>query len=125
MSAKQPPSNQHDEATLGVGGETSGETGERPAHDSQRETGGSGGSGLTGSQVGEEKHAVAKPAAPLAGEEACDLPAEAIDSGMGPVARGPQDTRSEQGGWTRTGLGAPETGGNQSVEDLERHKKKE
>jgi hypothetical protein len=32
--------------------------------------------------------------------------------------RGPQDTRSRQAGGTATGLGAPETGANQSPSDF-------
>jgi hypothetical protein len=34
------------------------------------------------------------------------------------TARGAQDTRSQQAGIQPTGLGTPETGGNQSPDDL-------
>jgi hypothetical protein len=39
-----------------------------------------------------------------------------VDSG----ARGFQDTRSQQAGGTGSGLGTPETGANQTPEDIEK-----
>jgi hypothetical protein len=43
---------------------------------------------------------------------------EGAGSAATAVARGAQDTRSQQAGINPTGLGTPETGGNQSEEDL-------
>lgn len=99
--------------TLGVGGPTSGQAGATPTHESQAETGGSGGAQLTHSQG--EIHAApdGKPEpAPAAPE------AQAADSAMQSGARGAQDTRPAQGGGTGTGLGSPESGANQSPQDL-------
>jgi hypothetical protein len=106
------------------------------------ETGGSGGDGLTGTQVGgshqvadqharsrqvADEHARSRQAsgngAPgdsfspgnEAGQARQPAPGSAIDSG----ARGFQDTRSEQAGGSETGLGTPETGANQTASDME------
>jgi hypothetical protein len=97
------------------------------------ETGGSGGDGLTGNQVGgshqvADQHARPRQAAGNgapgdsfspgneAGQARQPAPGSAIDSG----ARGFQDTRSEQAGGSETGLGTPATGANQNAEDMER-----
>jgi hypothetical protein len=101
--------------TLGVGGTTSGQTGATPSHETQQETGGSGGAQLTQS-TGEIDAAPAgqagvAPAAPAASPEA---EGSALQTG----ARGAQDTRAQQAGGTGTGLGTPETGANQSEDDL-------
>lgn len=93
--------------TIGVGGVTSGQAGATPAHETQAETGGSGGAQLTHSQGD-------GPAAPDSRPEA---PAEA-DSALHSGARGALDTRPEQGGGTGTGLGSAESGANQSADDL-------
>ena len=101
--------------TLGVGGVTSGQAGATPSHETQQETGGSGGAQLTHS-TGEidavpGRQAKEPPAEPEAKPEA---DGSAVQSG----ARGALDTRSQQGGGTGTGLGTPETGANQSPKDL-------
>lgn len=113
---------QHDASTtLGVGGPTSGEASATPTHESQAETGGSGGAQLTHSQ-GEVKATpdgkqAAAPGAADAGPDAGPS-ADAVDSAMQTGARGAQDTRAGQGGGTGTGLGSRESGANQSAQDL-------
>jgi hypothetical protein len=98
--------------TLGVGGPTSGEAGATRTHETMAETGGSGGSGLTRNQVG-----AAQPQEP-AGQER--KPAKGEDEAADSGKRGFQDTRSHQAGGTDTGLGVPETGANQTPQDLDR-----
>ncbi|MEW6023361.1 MAG: hypothetical protein AB1807_14625 [Pseudomonadota bacterium] len=108
--------------TIGVGGATSGQAGATPSHETQQETGGSGGEQLTASQ-GEVKDAQrertgrAQPSAEGA-PAAPRNPAEPVESSMHSGARGAFDTRSEQAGGTGTGIGAPESGANQSPADL-------
>jgi hypothetical protein len=116
--------------TLGVGHRTSGEAGATCTHETMAETGGSGGAGLTGNQVGDSRQQSddaaggPQPASDNAQQVAPDpcapsrhpAPGSAIESG----ARGFQNTRSEQAGGTEYGLGTPETGANQEVADLER-----
>ena len=102
-------------ASVGIGGTTSGQAGATPSHETQQETGGSGGAQLTHS-TGEIEAAPGTtpdgtPAAP-------DASVEADDSAMQSNSRGALDTRAQQGGGTGTGLGARETGANQSEEDL-------
>jgi hypothetical protein len=105
--------------TLGLGGTTSGQAGATPQHETQQETGGSGGAQLTQS-TGEIDSAPGQaadntPAAPGSGPN----PGETGDkSAVQSGARGAQDTRSRQAGGTGTGLGTPETGANQSEADL-------
>jgi hypothetical protein len=101
--------------TLGVGDLTSGEAGATPGHETMLETGGGGGPGLTRHE-GEEGEPAAQPESGE-GSPACD-PAP-VDSAMTHIVRGAQDTRSHQAGGTETGLGAPETGANQTPADLE------
>ena len=106
------PGHQNDPSTtLGVGGATSGQQGATPTHETQQETGGSGGDGLSRNQSGETTNAPDGAAAP-GGH------AEAEGSAMTKVGRGPQDTRPNQASPTGTGLGTPETGGNQDASDL-------
>ncbi len=105
------PNQQDPSTTLGVGGTTSGQQGATPAHETQQETGGSGGDGLTRNQVGETANA--PDGVPVAGGHV-----EADGSAMTNVARGPQDTRPNQASPTGTGLGTPETGGNLDAGDL-------
>lgn len=104
--AQQDPS-----TTLGVGGTTSGQQGATPVHETQQETGGSGGDGLTRNQSGETTNAPS--GTPAGGEHV-----EAEGSAMTHIGRGPQDTRPNQAGPAETGLGTPETGGNQDASDL-------
>jgi hypothetical protein len=117
-------------ATIGVGGPTSGEAGATRTHETQAETGGSGGDGLTRNEVGESRQRsdqeaqgrqgtgenAASPGVPPSSEP----DRSAGDSAMNAHMRGFQDTRSEQAGGSETGLGSPETGANQEVADLER-----
>ena len=102
-------------ATVGVGGETSGQAGATPTHETQAETGGSGGTQLTHSHGDAPREGADKPG----GEQpAATDPAGATDSALQSGARGAQDTRPQQGGGTGTGVGSPETGANQSQDDL-------
>jgi hypothetical protein len=107
------PSTQQDPSTtIGVGGTTSGQQGATPAHETQQETGGSGGDGLTRNQSGETANA------PDGSASAGGARVEAEGSAMTNIGRGPQDTRPNQASDTGTGLGTPETGGNQDESDL-------
>lgn len=111
------PGAQNDPSTtIGVGGATSGQQGATPTHETQQETGGSGGAGLTRNQSGETANAPTG-AADLGGA-AGGMAGEAADSAMTHSVRGAQDTRSSQAGRQATGLGTPETGGNQDEGDL-------
>ena len=103
-------------ATTAVGNPTSGEQGSTLTHETMAETGGSGGRALTqprpeergASQSGDAGHRQAAP----------DEPAEGADTAATAINRGYQDTRSRQASPGSTGLGAPETGGNQDERDL-------
>jgi hypothetical protein len=101
--------------TLGLGGTTSGQAGATPQHETQQETGGSGGAQLTQSS-GEIDSAPGQ--APGNKPPAPGSPPQSHDSAVQSGARGAQDTRSQQAGGTGTGLGTPETGANQSEADL-------
>jgi len=105
--------------TIGVGNPTSGEEGSTLTHETMQETGGSGGDALT-----QPKNAEAAPRAPVSNEAAkrqqqgaADAP-EGAGSDATAIGRGYQDTRSSQAGLGETGLGTPETGGNQDEGDL-------
>jgi hypothetical protein len=125
MNADQSKSG--DSATLGVGGPTSGEAGSTLTHETMAETGGSGGEALTKPRK-EESDNSSRPPGQFdkkqgdALQNAVDTAAEGAAEGAGTAAtnvgRGAQDTRSQQAGINPTGLGTPETGGNQSEEDL-------
>lgn len=120
------PSQNDPSTTIGVGGATSGQQGATPQHETQQETGGSGGDGLARNQAGKTTNAPdgdegvagstgARPSsAPLTPQSHVEAP----DTAMTNVARGAQDTRPNQASPTGTGLGTPETGGNQSENDL-------
>lgn len=111
MNNPNNPGQQQDPSTtLGVGGTTSGQQGATPTHETQQETGGSGGDGLTRNQSGETRNA------PDGAGDGRHVEAEG--SAMTNIGRGPQDTRPNQAGATGTGLGTPETGGNQDASDL-------
>jgi hypothetical protein len=106
-------------ATVGIGGATSGQAGATPTRETQQETGGSGGAQLTHS-TGEISDG-ANPAPATAADEGADpvdASAEADTSAMMSHARGALDTTAQQAGGTGTGLGARETGANQSEKDL-------
>lgn len=101
-------------ATIGVGNPTSGEEGSTLTHETMAETGGS------GTQPRAEEVA---PSARQAAEDgnrqrAPDGDAEGADTAATAINRGYQDTRSRQASPGSTGLGSPETGGNQSEDDL-------
>lgn len=101
--------------TLGVGGATSGQAGATPRHETQQETGGSGGAQLTHSTGEIDAAPGQQPDQPETPQEPKP---EADGSALQSGSRGALDTRSQQGGGTGTGLGSPETGANQSQEDL-------
>ena len=106
---------QGDSATVGLGGLTSGQSGATPTHETQQETGGSGGDQLTQSTGEIERPPGSGPRpTPDAPQTVPDADGSAMQSG----ARGAQDTRGNQAGGTGTGLGSRETGANQSEEDL-------
>jgi len=119
MNANQ--SNGADSATLGIGGVTSGEAGATPTHETMAETGGSGGEALT--KPRDEEVAGSRDSNKVQGDKlqhAVDAAGEPEGAGTAATAnaRGAQDTRSQQAGIGQTGLGTPETGGNQSEDDL-------
>jgi hypothetical protein len=128
MSAEQSKSG--DSVTLGVGGPTSGEQGATLTHETMAETGGSGGDQQTKPRNEEVAGATrgasqsAQPGSTQGGSQCGNQEGEASTQPEGAgtaataVGRGPQDTRSHQAGILPTGLGTPETGGNQSEEDL-------
>ncbi|TQK11558.1 hypothetical protein [Herbaspirillum sp. SJZ107] len=105
--------------TIGVGNPTSGEEGATLTHETMQETGGSGGDALT-----KPRDLETAPPAPVSSEAAQreQASATAAPEGAGSdataIARGYQDTRSGQAGRGETGLGTPETGGNQDESDL-------
>jgi hypothetical protein len=109
------------DATIGIGGPTSGEAGSTLTHETMAETGGSGGTPLT--KPRKEEAAGSRQSAPPGerqGGDAAKARPDAEGAGTAATAtgRGKQDTRSQQAGINETGLGVPETGGNQSEGDL-------
>ncbi|UVW27127.1 hypothetical protein [Massilia sp. H6] len=113
----EPQSQDEASTTIGVGGATSGQQGATRRHETHQETGGSGGDGLTRNQAGETTNAPNGAALDETSGSA-QAPAEAPDSAMTHSTRGAQDTRPDQASKTGTGLGTPETGGNQDAGDL-------
>ncbi|MFC5462925.1 hypothetical protein [Massilia niabensis] len=105
------PGSSQDSTTIGIGGATSGQAGATPSHETQAETGGSGGAQLTHSHGEIQDDGTGKPASPASQAGA---PESALQTG----ARGALDTRPEQGGGTGTGIGSRESGANQSQDDL-------
>jgi hypothetical protein len=110
-----------DAPTLGVGGPTSGEAGSTLTHETMAETGGSGGVPLTKPRK-EEAAGTSQSGQPgnSQGGDAVRANPDAEGAGTAATAtgRGKQDTRSQQAGINETGLGTPETGGNQTEGDL-------
>jgi hypothetical protein len=107
--------------TIGVGNPTSGEAGATLTHETMAETGGSGGAPLT--QPRKEEAAGSRQSTGAnerqGGDAARNTPdAEGAGSAATATGRGKQDTRSQQAGINQTGLGVPETGGNQSAQDM-------
>jgi hypothetical protein len=110
-----------DEAAIGVGNPTSGEAGSTLTHETMAETGGSGGAPLT--KPRKEEAAGSRQSAPPGERQGGDAARNSPDAeGAGTAAtatgRGKQDTRSQQAGINPTGLSVPETGGNQTEQDL-------
>jgi hypothetical protein len=104
-------------ATIGVGNPTSGEQGSTLTHETMAETGGS------GTQPRPEEEAPMSPGASQSGavgnrQGAPEDEAEGAGTAATAINRGYQDTRSRQASPGSTGLGAPETGGNQDEDDL-------
>lgn len=103
------------QTTVGIGGTTSGQEGATPTHETQQETGGSGGAQLTQSTGEIDAPPGTTPdGTPSAPEHA----SQAEGSAMQTRARGHLDTQSQQAGGTGTGLGSRESGANQSEADL-------
>jgi hypothetical protein len=104
--------------TIGVGNPTSGEEGSTLTHETMAETGGS------GTQPRPEEIAPSPRQSVEAGnrqgspEADADSDAEGANTAATAINRGYQDTRSRQASPGSTGLGAPETGGNQTEDDL-------
>lgn len=121
--SNNPPSQDDGAVTVGVGGQTSGQQGATPSHETQEETGGNGGPGLARNQTGPYVNAPDGSEA-LAPAGAGDEPGQAaprtesVDAAMTHANRGAQDTRASQAGNRDTGLGAPETGASQDARDL-------
>jgi hypothetical protein len=115
-----------DSGRLGVGGPTSGEQGSTRTHETMAETGGSGGVQQTKPRTEEARGATpgssqsSGPGSTQGSTQGGMDPAQPEGAGTAATAagRGAQDTRSQQAGIQPTGLGTPETGGNQSEEDL-------
>lgn len=118
-----------DEASVAVGGRTSGQQGATVTHESQQETGGNGGPGLSRNQAGPYVNAPdgAREGDPTinAANEGASVEAldsqprgESVDAAMTHANPGAQDTRASQAGARETGLGTPETGASQSENDL-------
>jgi hypothetical protein len=103
-------------ATVAVGGATSGEQGSTLTHETMAETGGSGGTQQT--KPNNEETASATGAVRQAEIGGAQAAPEGAGSAATAIGRGFQDTRSSQAGPGATGLGTPETGGNQSEQDL-------
>lgn len=120
MSTQQNDATQNsDSATLGIGGPTSGEEGSTLTHETMGETGGSGGEQLTKPHNEERPEPTSKNQGDAL-QNAVDAASEPEGAGTAATAvgRGAQDTRSQQAAPGSTGLGTPETGGNQSEADL-------
>ncbi len=120
-------------AQAGIGNATSGAQDATPTHESMAETGGSGGPNLT-----QPRDIEAAPRTGASRQEAGDIErgnrqgqgwkqgqdqgtaddAEAAGTDATAIARGYQDTRSRQASPGSTGLGTPETGGNQNPDDM-------
>jgi hypothetical protein len=106
-----------EQSKVGIGGPTSGEAGSTLTHETMAETGGSGGSALT--QPRKEESTEPSSGASQSGQTSVDAKeAEGAGTAATAIGRGAQDTRSQQAGINPTGLGTPETGGNQSEDDL-------
>jgi hypothetical protein len=111
-----PGNSQGGSTSVGVGPGNDRQGAAPDSEGSQRETGGSGGAGMTRNLEDTGSGAFLDAAdAPAVGPDGGQL-AEGAD--MTAINRGPQDTRSRQAQAAKTGLGAPETGANQGPDDL-------
>jgi hypothetical protein len=110
MGTQNAGAGHHGDASVGIG------PGNDGSDESQRETGGSGGSQLTRGL--DDTHSGARSAPVDAAGDAPEEPPEGEGSASTAATRGAQDTHSRQAGGTATGLGAPETGANQAPGDL-------
>lgn len=110
-----PGNSQGGSASVGVGPQNDSKRG-RDGEGSQRETGGSGGPGLTRNLEDTGSDAPYEPAGEATVGGDVEQLAEGTD--MTAVNRGAQDTRSRQSVSVETGLGAAETGANQGPDDL-------
>lgn len=116
------------DAAIAVGGPTSGQQGATLRSESQEETGGNGGPGMTRNQSGpyvnapDGSDALPAPRDAANGREtvspAPPARSEAVDAAMTHANPGGQDTRASQAGVHDTGLGARETGASQDEADL-------
>jgi hypothetical protein len=124
-----PGSKGGDAPTIGVGNPTSGEAGSTLTHETMAETGGSGGAAMAQprkEEAAETRQSTApgerqgeRPGERQGGDAARNTPdAEGAGTAATATGRGKQDTRSQQAGINETGLGVPETGGNQSEQDM-------
>ena len=102
------------DASVGVGSENDGQGMPQEQDGSQRDSGGSGGAQMTRSLDDTNSDA------PSLTEDRneCDDVAEAAGSAATATTRGAVDTHSHQGSAGKTGLGVPETGGNQAPGDM-------
>jgi len=117
------PSQDDGAVTVGVGGQTSGQQGATPSHETQEETGGNGGPGMTRNQAGPYVNApdgsdALAPTRTSADPGQASPRTESVDAAMTHANRGAQDTRASQAGNRDTGLGARETGASQDERDL-------
>lgn len=106
---------------VGIGGATSGAEDATPSHESMAETGGSGGDALTQPrdiETAPRTRDMRQDVETGQGDDAGVDAAEGAGTDATAITRGYQDTRSRQASPGATGLGAPETGGNQGPDDL-------
>jgi hypothetical protein len=118
MSKQQSNHGNQQSAMTALGNVTSGEAGATPDHETMAETGGSGGDALTKPRREETAPLSGTRQSGDAGNRQADEHTEGEGTAATAINRGYQDTRSRQSGPQKTGLGAPETGGNQDEGDL-------
>ncbi len=103
-------------ASVGVGRENDGQAGSEEQDGSQRESGGSGGPQMTRSL--EDTDSDAPSPHPETAPDEDEPEPEGAGTAATATTRGPVDTHSHQGSAGKTGLGVPETGGNQQPGDM-------
>ena len=102
------------DASVGVGSENDGQGMPQEQDGSQRDSGGSGGAQMTRSLDDTNSDA---PSPHDARTDSDDVP-EGAGTAATATTRGPVDTHSHQGSAGKTGMGVPETGGNQRPSDM-------